>query len=103
MAQTGADMLGIDGFTSMADARSILGAEMRVQGNVDNTVLRVGTEEAIRASVRECLVEAGPRGHILNVGDGVMQQTPEENVGLFIQLAKESASVFRDAPSLVAA
>ena len=37
------------------------------QGNVDPMVL-FGTEDEIRKAVTRCLVEAGPRRHILNVG-----------------------------------
>lgn len=32
-----------------------------------------GPEEVIRAEVERCLRAAGPRGHILNVGHGVVQ------------------------------
>ncbi len=39
-----------------------------------------GPQEAIRQAVTKCLVEAGPRQHILNVGHGVIEGTPEENV-----------------------
>ncbi len=42
------------------------------QGNVDPMVL-FGPEEAIKAEVERCLRAAGPRGHILNVGHGVVQ------------------------------
>ncbi len=39
-----------------------------------------GTQESIEQAVTKCLVEAGPRHHILNVGHGVIEGTPEENV-----------------------
>jgi len=39
------------------------------QGNVDPMVL-FGTEDEIRKAVTRCLVEAGPRHHILNVRAG---------------------------------
>ena len=52
-----------------------------------------GPQEAIRAAVTKCLLEAGPRHHILNVGHGVIEGTPEENVGYFCQLARESAAI----------
>lgn len=56
-----------------------------------------GREEDIRAAVTKCLLEAGPTHHILNVGHGVVQGTPEENVGYFCHLARESASILAQA------
>lgn len=72
LRSTKADVVGLDWATDMADARRVLGADVKVQGNVDPMVL-FGTEEAIRAEVARCLHAAGPRGHILNVGHGVPQ------------------------------
>lgn len=43
-----------------------------LQGNVDPMCL-FGPEEVIRAEVERCLGAAGTRGHILNVGHGVIQ------------------------------
>jgi uroporphyrinogen decarboxylase len=83
-----ADVLGLDWSTDMAEARSMFPSRV-LQGNVDPMVL-FGSEETIRAAVRECCEAAGPGHHILNVGHGVVQQTPEENVKLFVQLAHES-------------
>ncbi len=44
-------------------------------------------------AVTECLHAAGPGRHILNVGHGVVQGTPEESVKLFCDLARESAAI----------
>ncbi|KAK9823843.1 hypothetical protein WJX72_005874 [[Myrmecia] bisecta] len=96
-----ADVIGLDHHVDMAIARKTLGADVKVQGNVDPIVL-LGNEEVIRRDVQRCLQQAGPQGHILNVGHGVDQQTPEENVKLFCDLARESASVF-EGRTLVAA
>ena len=62
------------------------------QGNVDPMVL-FGPEAEIREAVTRCLVEAGPHHHILNVGHGVIEGTPEESVGLFCELARQSADI----------
>jgi hypothetical protein len=65
-----------------------------LQGNVDPMVL-FGNEAAITAAVNKCLLQGGPKHHILNVGHGVVQGTPEENVGLFVKLARESGELFK--------
>jgi len=93
MRDTSANVIGLDWATEMAAAREALGHDVQVQGNVDPMVL-FGTEEVIRAEVAKCLTQAGPRGHILNVGHGVAQGTPEDNVRLFCELAHQSGEFF---------
>lgn len=66
-ADTAADMLSLDWRVDMATARRTLGANVAVAGNIDPLVL-FAPEEQIRASVRECIDAAGPKGHILNLG-----------------------------------
>lgn len=50
-------------------------------------------------AVTECLQAAGCGRHILNVGHGVVQGTPEESVKLFCDLARESAAIHACVPS----
>jgi uroporphyrinogen decarboxylase len=86
MGGTGADVIGLDWTVDMADARRRLG-DVSVQGNVDPTVL-FAERGAIEAAVRDCLLKAGPRGHILNLGHGVLVGTPEEAVAHMFELSK---------------
>ncbi|KAL4458033.1 hypothetical protein ABPG75_012898 [Micractinium tetrahymenae] len=92
LAQCTADVIGLDWECSMAGARQAIGSQRTLQGNVDPMIL-FGTEQAIREAVTRSLVEAGPRHHILNVGHGVIEGTPEESVGLFCELARQSADI----------
>lgn len=92
MKSCASDVLGLDWSCTMAEAREFYGPQRVLQGNVDPMVL-FGSEETIRENVHRCLRQGGPQHHILNVGHGVVQGTPEENVGLFCQLARESASI----------
>lgn len=101
MADMAADVLGLDWGTDMAQARRTLGPA-KVQGNVDPMVL-FADEETIRNTVQQCISAAGRTGHILNVGHGVVQGTPEENVRLFCQLAHESGSLQGPSKELVVA
>ena len=86
------DMISLDWAADVAAARQILGPERLVQGNIDPTVL-FGSEETIQDAVRECVRKAGGRGHILNLGHGVLQGTPEEAVQQFVTAAKEISLV----------
>ncbi len=45
-------------------------------------------EGAIEAAVRDCVAKAGPRGHILNLGHGVLVGTPESAVAHVFDLSK---------------
>jgi uroporphyrinogen decarboxylase len=74
----GADMIAVDWAVDMAEARQILGPNVPISGNVDPTIL-FGSQAQIEAAVRDCIDKAGGPGnaHVLNLGHGVMQGTPE--------------------------
>ncbi|KAI8474824.1 MAG: uroporphyrinogen decarboxylase [Monoraphidium minutum] len=94
MRASNADVIGLDWATTMTAARAGLGPAHKLQGNVDPMVL-FGPHDVIEAEVNKVLLEAGPRGHILNVGHGVVQGTPEESVGWFCELARRSGDLFK--------
>jgi len=84
-----ADVIGLDWNTDIAEARQALGQGRVIQGNVDPMLL-FAPQERIKEAVHDCLHRAQPGPHILNVGHGVVQGTPEEAVRYFVQVAKES-------------
>lgn len=61
-----------------------------LQGNVDPTLL-LSSQEEIERAVEACLADAGGTKHILNVGDGVFPEVPEEAVAHFVQAAKQAS------------
>ncbi len=84
----GSDMIAVDWAVDMATAREILGPDVAISGNLDPTVL-FGTKEQIEEAVRDCIDKAGgPGKHLLNLGHGVMQGTPEEAVGWLVDECK---------------
>ena len=42
----------------------------------------------IEAAVKDVLAKAGPSGHVLNLGHGVLVGTPEEGVRAFFDAAR---------------
>lgn len=84
-----ADMISLDQFVDMQSARQRLGLQVPVSGNVDPLVL-LGPTAGIREAVRSCVRDAGAHGHILNLGHGVLQQTPEGAVAALVDAAKEA-------------
>ncbi|AFZ28145.1 uroporphyrinogen decarboxylase [Cylindrospermum stagnale PCC 7417] len=88
MAQSGADIVTVDWSVDMADARARLGKDVKVQGNLDPGVL-FGSKDFIRDRILDTVRKAGNWGHILNLGHGVLPETPEENVAFFFETAKK--------------
>lgn len=89
MALSGVDIVSIDWTVDMAEARTRLGANIGVQGNIDPCAL-FGSKDFIRERIIETIRKAGLRGHILNLGHGVLPTTPEENVAFFFETAKHA-------------
>jgi len=85
----GADMIAVDWSIDMAEARRILGPEIPISGNIDPTIL-FGSKDQIERAVRDVIDKAGGPGskHLLNLGHGVMQGTPEEAVGWLVDEVK---------------
>ncbi|MEA5515521.1 uroporphyrinogen decarboxylase [Nodularia sp. UHCC 0506] len=92
MPKSGADIVTVDWAVDMAEARARLGKHVKVQGNLDPGVL-FGSQEFIRDRILDTVRKAGNWGHILNLGHGVLPETPEENVAFFFETAKQLKSV----------
>jgi uroporphyrinogen decarboxylase len=92
MAEAGGDVIGVDWRIDLADAWRTVGYDLAVQGNLDPTVL-LGERETIYRQVQAVLDGAGGRpGHIFNLGHGVLQQTPVDNVRALVDYVHESTS-----------
>lgn len=89
MGKSGVDIVSVDWTLDMAEARARLGENMGVQGNIDPCVL-FGSKDFIRDRVLDTIRKAGKKGHILNLGHGVLPSTPEENVAFFFETAKQA-------------
>ncbi|MGB3204841.1 MAG: uroporphyrinogen decarboxylase [Crinalium sp.] len=89
MGKSGVDIISVDWTVDMAEARARLGANMGVQGNMDPCAL-YGSKDFIRDRILDTIRKAGNRGHIMNLGHGVLPTTPEENVAFFFETAKQA-------------
>jgi len=85
MAATGADALGIDWQTSLADARRRVGDKVALQGNLDPNVL-FAPPLVIGGEVQRVLDAFGyGSGHVFNLGHGISQHTPPEHVSALVE------------------
>lgn len=90
LAETGADVLSLDWRIDLAEARRRLGPRFALQGNVDPCVL-LGPPAGIIHAVSQAIEKTGGQGHILNLGHGILPNTPVENARLFIESARSIA------------
>jgi uroporphyrinogen decarboxylase len=83
--KSGADVIGIDWRIDLSDAIKKLGKKIVVQGNLDPCALFL-TKEKIEDRVKDILWKGdAAKGHIFNLGHGVLPQTPVENVIALIE------------------
>jgi uroporphyrinogen decarboxylase len=90
LMRTGASVLSVDWRVDLAQLREKLGDRIAVQGNIDPAVL-LASPEAIAASAYEALRQTRGRGHILNLGHGILPETPVENALAFIRAGQSAA------------
>ncbi len=88
MLESGADVLSLDWRVDIGEAARLAGARASLQGNLDPCAL-AAPPARIAALVAEIAAAAAPaRGHILNLGHGVLPETPVEGVRAFVEAAK---------------
>ena len=78
----------------LGEARKRIGARVALQGNVDPAVL-LASPEAVRREVERALDSYGTgAGHVFNLGHGVPQLTPPENVAALVAAVHEFSRKF---------
>jgi len=87
MASSGADVISIDWRISIKEARQRVGSKVALQGNLDPCLL-LGPKERLVKKTQEILEQAGPTGHILNLGHGILPPTPVENARAFVEFGQ---------------
>ena len=89
MAQTGADVIGLDWHQPLDVAWRAVSHTRAVQGNLDPITL-FAPPEILEARVKEILrAAAGRPGHIFNLGHGIVPGTPVENVQSVVKMVRE--------------
>jgi uroporphyrinogen decarboxylase len=89
VALSGANVLSVDWRVNLREMRDALGPRVALQGNVDPAVL-FGPQEKIRRVTLETISALRGEGHILNLGHGILPNTPVENAGLFIETGQQA-------------
>ncbi len=96
------DVLGLDWTVNLAKARALVGQDKALQGNIDPNVLFANPAQ-VEAEVIKVLnsfgtphqgAGTGPT-HIFNLGHGINQHTPPENVAVLVKAVHEHSRKLR--------
>jgi uroporphyrinogen decarboxylase len=86
MAAAGGDVIGVDWRVDLDAAWRRLGEDAALQGNLDPVAL-LADPKGLEARAAAVLTSAaGRRGHVFNLGHGVLPQTPPDNVRRLVEL-----------------
>lgn len=89
MKSAGSDVIGLDWRMPLDKGWEILGDDIAVQGNLDPMAL-FAPHDVLGGYVKDVLNRAdGRNGHIFNLGHGISQFTPPENVKAVVEMVHE--------------
>lgn len=92
LADTDADVIGVDYETTLTAARRGLGDNMALQGNLDPSCMANDTPEQIAARVESLVGEMGDRdGYIFNLGHGLPPNARLENIQAVLDTLRAKA------------
>ena len=85
IAASGCDAVGLDWTTDIGQARQRVGDRVALQGNFDPIALFASPEAVAKEATRilDCFGPANS-GHVFNLGHGINQHTPPENVAVLV-------------------
>lgn len=81
------EVLSVDWRLPLDEVRRLVGHAKVLQGNLDPAVL-LSTPEIVERAVIELLHRGGRGGHIVNLGHGILPDTPVDNARAFVDAAK---------------
>src|SRR5476649_1266639 len=91
IAAIGCDAVGLDWTIDIGAARARVGARVALQGNLDPAIL-LSSPEVIQREAKRILESYGHgNGHIFNLGHGISQHTPPDNVSALIETVRGSS------------
>ncbi len=88
IGKSGADVLSVDWRVNLEELRAKLSPKIALQGNLDPAIL-FGPSQNLVTTTKDILTQLGGRGHILNLGHGILPDTPVEAAQLFIRTGQE--------------
>jgi len=94
IVESGCDCVGLDWTIPINEARSRVGSQVSLQGNMDPAVL-YGSDDAIRDEVSLILNQYGKgNGHVFNLGHGIHQHVNPDRVTAFVDAVHEISAQY---------
>jgi uroporphyrinogen decarboxylase len=93
MREAGGDVIGLDWRIPIEAGWEIVGPDRGVQGNLDPALLLGPFERVASAANRILDAVAGRRGHIFNLGHGVLPDTDPADLARLVELVHARTSV----------
>ncbi len=94
-ATSGADVLGLCWRTPLDEAAACVGPDIALQGNLDPHALFADPADVTRLALDVLARVAGRPGHIMNLGHGILPDTPIASVHALVEAVHQAAG--RDA------
>lgn len=94
LADSGADVLGLDWTMDLGNVRKQVGGKVALQGNLDPTTL-YANKENIKTKVVKTLESYGKgTGHIFNLGHGILPDVDPEHAKALVEYVKNESKRF---------
>jgi uroporphyrinogen decarboxylase len=90
--EAGGTVIGLDWRTPLEEGWKRVGSDRAVQGNMDPTVLLGPRALAEKHAKRVLDAAAGRPGHIFNLGHGILQETPVDNVQAIVEYVHRTSA-----------
>lgn len=89
ISQNGSDVIDFDHVCDLTRLMAKAGPEKVFRGNIDPTMLALGTPEEIRGAVRALLKQTGGKRLLLGSGCEIALNTPKQNLRAFVEAGRE--------------
>jgi uroporphyrinogen decarboxylase len=89
MAETGAEVIGLDWRVPLDEGWKAVGHDHAVQGNLDPVTLFASWSEVKQRAENILRLADGRPGHIFNLGHGILPHTPVETVKMLAEFVHE--------------
>jgi len=96
MREAGGDVIGLDWRVELDRAWAAVGLDRGVQGNLDPAYLLGPWEEVEKAALDVLRRAAGRRGHIFNLGHGVLPHTDPAVLARLVELVHERSATWKE-------
>ena len=94
LANSGADVIGLDWTMNLGEVRSKIGNKVALQGNLDPTVLYAPKEKIREETVKVLRSFGEGNGHIFNLGHGILPDVAPENARALVECVREESKAF---------